>query len=75
MGEYTAPLLLEAPELHSACIDLDAGVDAAPLIAEMEAGTSEPQVAYRDGERLVARLVRCPEAAPPAIEGPFPFAA
>jgi acyl transferase domain-containing protein/7-keto-8-aminopelargonate synthetase-like enzyme/acyl carrier protein len=66
-------LMLEAPELHIACIDVDADpVSAAgALIAELYAGTGEAQVAYRAGERYVARLVRSPEAVPQEIEGPF----
>ena len=40
-------------------------------MAELDAAPREAQVAYRGGERYVARLVRCPDAAPPAIEGPF----
>jgi acyl transferase domain-containing protein/7-keto-8-aminopelargonate synthetase-like enzyme/acyl carrier protein len=64
-------LLLEAPELHSVCIDIDSDGDSATVLAEMDAAPCEPQVAYRGGERSVARLVRCPEAAPPSMEGPF----
>ena len=45
-------LLLEAPELHSVCIDIDSGADSATLLAEMDAAPYEPQVAYRGGERF-----------------------
>ena len=66
-------LMLEAPELRVVCVDTasDAAADAAALLAELNAPPSEAQVAYRNGERFVARLVRCPEAVPQAIEGPF----
>lgn len=66
-------LMQEAPELHVTCVDvgLDAPADAAALVAELDAAPGEAQVALRGGERYVARLVRCPEAAPAAVDGPF----
>ena len=52
---------VEHPELGCVCIDLDphaAATDAArSLSGEILAGDREDQVAYRDGERYVARLV------------------
>jgi acyl transferase domain-containing protein/7-keto-8-aminopelargonate synthetase-like enzyme/acyl carrier protein len=66
-------LMLEAPELRIACIDSgsDPAADAGSVMAELDAEPGEAQVAYRAGERFVARLVRCPEAVPPTIDGPF----
>jgi acyl transferase domain-containing protein/7-keto-8-aminopelargonate synthetase-like enzyme len=66
-------LMQEAPDLHIACVDLerDAEEDAAALLAELGAVPREGQVAYRGGERHVARLVHCPDAVPAAIDGPF----
>jgi hypothetical protein len=66
-------LMPEAPELQITCVDVgsDPGVDAEALLAELDAAPGESQVAYRGAERFVARLVRCPDAVPSAIEGPF----
>jgi acyl transferase domain-containing protein len=66
-------LMLEAPELRIACIDTgsDPAADAGSVMAELDAAPGEAQVAYRAGERFVVRLVRCPEAVPPTIDGPF----
>ncbi|WP_158613084.1 type I polyketide synthase [Nocardiopsis sp. Huas11] len=64
---------LEHPELWGGLIDLDPGAadpdaDAAAVTAEITGGDGEDQVAYRAGERRVARLRR---AAPlPAGPGP-----
>ena len=59
-------IALEHPELHCTRIDLDpaaSGVEmAAALRDEIGAGDGEDQICYRDGDRLVARLVRLPEA-------------
>ncbi|MEQ8790735.1 MAG: amino acid adenylation domain-containing protein [Pirellulaceae bacterium] len=61
---------LEHPELRTRLIDLDpaqptgsqvaGNVDR--LIAELAAEADEDQVAYRDGQRLVARLAATPDA-------------
>lgn len=60
----------EHPELRCRCLDVDA-LDALalaellPQVLSNEATSAplEPQVAYRQGERFVARLLRCPPAA------------
>jgi myxalamid-type polyketide synthase MxaB len=52
---------LEHPELHCTRIDLDAAIEAeqaSALIAEVRAADREDQVAYRQGDRYIARLVR-----------------
>ncbi|MCB8984309.1 MAG: SDR family NAD(P)-dependent oxidoreductase [Ardenticatenaceae bacterium] len=61
---------LELPELRPTCLDLDADapINAAALLAEMRANDTEPQVAFRQGERLAARLVRHQPAPTPADE-------
>jgi myxalamid-type polyketide synthase MxaB len=66
-------LMPEAPELQITCIDAGSDPDGAALalLAELDAAPGESQVAYRGAERFVARLVRCPDAVPAAIEGPF----
>lgn len=66
-------LMLEAPEIRLTCVDAatDGDAEISALLDELQAPPGEAQVAYRGGERFVARLVRCPEAAPPAIDGPF----
>ncbi len=66
-------LMLEAPEIRMTCIDTgsDIEADVSALVDELDAPPGEAQVAYRAGQRFVARLVKCPEAAPPAIDGPF----
>jgi myxalamid-type polyketide synthase MxaB len=55
-------LALEAPKLNCRHLDLDpAGTPdelAAALLAEMDAGGAENQLAYRAGQRYAARLVR-----------------
>ena len=60
-------LALEHPELRSACLDLDptpAADDVAQLLAELASTPDgEDRIAYRGGQRCVARLVR---AAAPA---------
>jgi myxalamid-type polyketide synthase MxaB len=66
-------LMPEAPDLQITCIDAGSDPDGAAeaLLAELDAAPGESQVAYRGAERFVARLVRCPDAVPTAIEGPF----
>lgn len=54
-------LAFEHPELGCTCLDLDtsAAVDAAPLRAELlGSDAQENQLAYRQGQRFGARLVR-----------------
>lgn len=78
-------LAVEHPELHCACIDLDTvsvEVNAMSLLAEVEQpehddqpggqdGGPEDQVAFRQGERYVARLVRSPDPTlPPTARAP-----
>jgi len=68
-------LALEHPELRSVSIDLPARPsprDWEALIAELRATTPESQIAYRNGERYVARLVRHRAAPKPERSaGPF----
>jgi acyl transferase domain-containing protein len=58
----------EHPELQTVCVDLDPSLtDFTPLLSEMRT-SGESEVAYRDGMRYVARLVRddgAPRPAPP----------
>ncbi len=65
MGRVAA---LEHPELGCRLVDLapqeSAGDDARRLVAELVSHGDEPQVAYRGGDRLVARLVPAPDAVP-----------
>ncbi len=69
-------LALEHPELRPVRVDLDTAVDPdepAMLLAELDADGREGQVAFRGGERLVARLThREPPvaAARPDVAGP-----
>lgn len=52
-------IALEQPELQCVRIDLDPANEAVdPLLAELDATDREDQVAFRNGERRVARLVR-----------------
>jgi acyl transferase domain-containing protein len=60
---------LEYPELRPTLVDLDPALDAATaewIAAELRADDAETQVAFRAGERHVARLVRpaSPRTAP-----------
>jgi myxalamid-type polyketide synthase MxaB len=66
-------LMPEAPDVQVTCIDAGSEPDGAAqaLLAELDPAPGESQVAYRGAERLVARLVRCPDAVHAAIEGPF----
>jgi len=66
-------LMPEAPDLQITCVDAGSDPDGAAeaLLAELDAAPGESQVAYRQAGRSVARLVRCPDALPPVIEGPF----
>ncbi|GFE68912.1 type I polyketide synthase [Chroococcus sp. FPU101] len=57
MGKTIA---LEHPELNCVRIDLDAkNNDIQALSSEINSFSQEDQIAYRDGIRYVARLVRC----------------
>ncbi|MBI5563326.1 MAG: type I polyketide synthase [Chloroflexi bacterium] len=76
-----ATITLEQPELHCACIDLDpsASVDQAAqaLLSEMTSTDSEDRIAYRGGDRFVARLTRhtartAQQAAPSAVQLAIP---
>jgi myxalamid-type polyketide synthase MxaB len=66
-------LMPEAPDLPITCVDAGSDPDGAALalLAELDAAPGESQVAYRGAERFVARLIRCTDAVPQAIEGPF----
>ncbi|QDU54007.1 type I polyketide synthase [Aeoliella mucimassa] len=55
---FTRVAAVEHPELSPTLVDLDPqNPDAAQLVAELGGDSPESQVAYRDGKRLVARLV------------------
>lgn len=60
---------LESPELYGRLVDLDPSMStpaaASALLAELEAAGKEDQVAYRNGQRCVARLRGSHLAAPP----------
>jgi myxalamid-type polyketide synthase MxaE and MxaD/epothilone polyketide synthase C/epothilone polyketide synthase D len=61
---------MEHPELHSAGIDLDpkpSGGEIAALLAELVGDEDEQEIALREGERRVGRLVH----QRPAAEGPI----
>jgi NADPH:quinone reductase-like Zn-dependent oxidoreductase len=68
LGAATLPGLaktidLEHPELHCRTVDLgeDDGEAVARLVEELDAGGGEPMVAWRDGQRLVPRMIRLGE--------------
>jgi myxalamid-type polyketide synthase MxaB len=63
-------IALEHPELKCRQIDLDVEGGEFDLIAEMAATDREDQVAYRQGDRYVARLVR--DRATPTSKVPVP---
>jgi myxalamid-type polyketide synthase MxaB len=65
---------LEAPALKCGCIDLPAqpteqDIDA--LLGELAAPGAETQIAYRSGERFVARLARHRDSRTTRLDGPF----
>ncbi len=68
-------LAMEHPELRVARVDLDPSVDPeerAMLVAELDADGGEDRVAFRGGQRLVARLTyrkAPPRAGRPRIDG------
>ena len=54
----------EHPEFHCVCVDLDPEIEAdsvASLLREIRGGENEEQVAFRKGERYVARLATKPK--------------
>ncbi|MEM9511321.1 MAG: beta-ketoacyl synthase N-terminal-like domain-containing protein, partial [Cyanobacteria bacterium P01_E01_bin.48] len=59
---------MEHPELGCTCVDIssteaeDLAVSAAALLTEIAAAETEPQVAYRNGDRYIARLERLQRA-------------
>ena len=58
--------LVENPLLRIECVDLDPSRvapahDAAALLAEVAADTSDTEVAYRNGGRLVSQLIEAPQ--------------
>ncbi|MBW4594596.1 MAG: SDR family NAD(P)-dependent oxidoreductase [Brasilonema angustatum HA4187-MV1] len=57
---------IEHPELQCTCIDLDQNItieeNATTLLAEIYASTPENQIALRNGNRYVSRLVNQPQA-------------
>ncbi len=63
---------LELPDLHTTCIDLpsDSLAKAATLLTEILANDGEPQVAYQQDERFVARLERYEPVQPTANDAP-----
>ncbi len=59
----------EHPELRCSCADLDPEAstgEVAELLREIAADSAETQVAWRGGERRVARLVRLPRPGAPS---------
>ncbi len=58
---------IEQPDSVVSWVDGDAGTaeDLADVVAELLAGTAEQEVAWRAGQRYVARLARAPLAAQP----------
>ena len=67
-------LALEASDLQASGLDLDpAQTDqqTASILAELDREPTERQVAYRGGQRFVARLDRYHEATATPVEGPF----
>jgi acyl transferase domain-containing protein/SAM-dependent methyltransferase len=61
---FVRTLALEHPELRPRSVDLDAP-DPAALATEMALADPEDRVAWRDGQRLRARLERLPAAGAP----------
>lgn len=65
----------EHPEIRCTMIDLDADAEmshAQSLLGELWSDCEEEQIAYRDGARFVARLVRHDEKAPSRTPAPSP---
>jgi myxalamid-type polyketide synthase MxaB len=66
-------LQLEVPGLKCVCVDLPeqpTPQDVQLMLSELLAPAVETQLAYRSGERFVARLVRHREGRAPRMEGP-----
>jgi len=64
-------IALEHPEMHCVCLDLEPSTEQneiSTLLAELSSPDREQQIAYRQGDRHVARLVRC-ESKPPSSQG------
>jgi myxalamid-type polyketide synthase MxaB len=53
-------LALEHPDLVCSTVDLDGDHEIETLVAEINSTSRETQVAYRNGDRYVARLVHAP---------------
>jgi myxalamid-type polyketide synthase MxaB len=71
---FARTLQLEAPALRCVCVDLPAqpaAQDLDALVSELTTPSPETQIAYRSGERFVARLVRHRDNAPPKLDAPF----
>ncbi|WP_404785485.1 aminotransferase class I/II-fold pyridoxal phosphate-dependent enzyme [Altericista sp. CCNU0014] len=52
-------IALEYPNLHCTCLDLDSDLDRlSAVVADLRFPDGEDRIAYRQGERHVARLVR-----------------
>jgi myxalamid-type polyketide synthase MxaB len=67
-------LQLEAPVLKCVCVDLPerpTPQDVELLLSELLSPSAETQLAYRSGERFVARLVRHRDGPAPHVNGPF----
>jgi myxalamid-type polyketide synthase MxaB len=67
-------LQLEAPALQCACVDLPAqpaAPDIEGLLGELSAPSDETQIAFRAGERFVARLTRHRDSRLPEVAAPF----
>jgi phthiocerol/phenolphthiocerol synthesis type-I polyketide synthase D len=60
-------LAFEHPELQPTWVDIDADHGIEGLLSELGAGDGEDEIAWRDGRRHVARLIR-PELAAPAMK-------
>ncbi|MGE5271336.1 MAG: polyketide synthase dehydratase domain-containing protein, partial [Thiohalocapsa sp.] len=69
LGGFLRSLAREHPGLRPRTVDLDADDAASALAIERVLDDGEDRVAWRDSERLLARLERLPEyAAPPPAE-------
>jgi myxalamid-type polyketide synthase MxaB len=71
---FARTLQLEAPALKCVCVDLPAqpaAQDLDALVSELTTPSAETQIAYRSGERFVARLVRHRDSAAPKLDAPF----
>jgi myxalamid-type polyketide synthase MxaB len=67
-------LQLEVPGLKCTCVDLPprpAAADFDALVSEFTAPSGETQLAFRSGERFVARLTRHRDSRLPEVAAPF----